>query len=367
MVLNSFIFIVLWMGVMALFFQYVKVEEPMQVMGKMEIRTALWAAVLVVIPLVYMTTKRPYIGDTYTYELAYKRIPDTWSEMLEYAGSRSKDKSFTYLQGFIKLIFRQDYRFYFFVLAVLQVSSLISVYRKYSPNYLIPIFLFIVSTDYISWMYNGIRQFTAVTIIFAGTTWLLEKKYIHYVLLILFASTFHRSALLMIPVIFIVSGEPWNKRTLFMLLGVLLIVIYVDAFTDLLDSSLEETQYENVVSDWKAWKDDGTNPFRVLVYSVPAVLSFVGRKYIHYENDRLINISTNMSIVTAGLYVISMVTSGIFIGRLPIYTSLFNYFLLPWEIDHMFSEESRKLLRILMVVCYLLFYYYQMHITSKLI
>lgn len=85
---------------------------------------------------------------------------------------------------------------------------------------------------------------------------------------------------------------------------------------------LEEIQYQNVVSDWQSWHDDGTNLLRVLVYNVPAVLSLVGLKYIHLGKSSVINVCTNMSIATAGFYMISMFTSGIFIGRLPIYFSL---------------------------------------------
>ena len=111
------------------------------------------------------------------------------------------------------------------------------------------------------------------------------------------------------------------------------------------------------------WGDDGTNVFRVLVYSVPTILSLIGLKYIHYENDPVINFCANMSIVSTGLYIISMFTSGIFIGRLPIYASLYNYILLPWEIDHMFTKKSSKIMGLFMVVAYLAFYWYQVVIT----
>ena len=64
-----------------------------------------------------------------------------------------------------------------------------------------------------------------------------------------------------------------------------------------------------------------------------------------------------MSIISTGLYVVSMFTSGIFIGRLPIYFSLYNYILLPWEIENLFTERSKKLVYIGLIGFYLLFYY----------
>ena len=118
---------------------------------------------------------------------------------------------------------------------------------------------------------------------------------------------------------------------------------------------------------FKEFKDDGTNPLRVLLYSIPAILAFMGRDRIRKENDSLINLCTNMSIVTMGLYVVSMFTSGIFLGRLPIYASLYSYILLPWEIRHLFALQSRRIVLLGLLGMYLLFYYYQMHFTWGLL
>ena len=89
---------------------------------------------------------------------------------------------------------------------------------------------------------------------------------------------------------------------------------------------------------------------------MPTILSLVGLKYVRFENNKLINICVNMSVVSTGLYLVSMVTSGIFIGRLPIYFSLYNYILLPWEIDHIFEKSSAKLIYIMLFIFYMVFY-----------
>ena len=107
----------------------------------------------------------------------------------------------------------------------------------------------------------------------------------------------------------------------------------------------------------------GTNILRVIVYSVPLLLSIVGKRYIYEANDPLINLCVNCSVITTALYAISAVTSGIYFGRLPIYTSLTGYILLPWLINHMFEKKSAILVKLLMFGCYFLFFYYQMHIA----
>ena len=285
-------------------------------------------------------------------------MPVSLGSMASYMATVKKDKGFYFVSAVIKCIVGNHVNIYFIVLAAIQAGVLIYVYRKYSSRYLVSFFLFIASTDYISWLFNGIRQFLAVTITFIGIKFILDKKYAKAIILILIASLMHQSALLVIPFIFIAQGKAWNKKTLLFMVAVIVIVAGIGQFTNVLDSMLAETQYKNVVSDWQSWNDDGTNALRVLVYAVPSVLSLIGLRFIRNEDDKVINLCTNMSIVSVGFYIVSMFTSGIFIGRLPIYFSLYSYILLPWEIDHMFTKQSARLIYVVMVVGYLGFYLY---------
>ena len=153
-----------------------------------------------------------------------------------------------------------------------------------------------------------------------------------------------------------------------MVAAILLSVVFVSRFTTWLDNVLDDTQYTNVVTEWQSWNDDGTNPIRVLVYSIPMILSITGLRHIRKANDVVINFCTNMSIVTAGLYLLSMVTSGIFIGRLPIYASLYsNGILLPWEIEHMYNSGSSKYMKFAAISGYALLYLYQIHFQWHII
>ena len=46
-------------------------------------------------------------------------------------------------------------------------------------------------------------------------------------------------------------------------------------------------------------------------------------------------------------------------GRLPIYTTLHGYIALPWMIDQIFEHRTARLIKMLAVVCYLVFFYIQ--------
>ena len=253
------------------------------------------------------------------------------------------------------------------LVAAFQMLCLVYTFRKYSENFWISIFLFVASTDYMSWMHNGIRQFIAVCMTFAAFGMLVKKHYIRFALVTMLASTIHGSALLMLPFAYIMTGPALNRKTLLMIGGVALVVPFIDRLMPLMESLLMDTQYDDMMTNEIWASDDGTNLVRVLVYSVPALVVILGRKYICRNTDPAINMCINASLITMAMYLVSSVTSGIYIGRIPIYTTRHGYMILPWLIDQIFEKSSARLVKVVMVGCYVGFYYYQMEIIWELL
>lgn len=361
---SQYVLILVWVGIATIFAKYAHVNKTVLIEGKEETRYYWLFAFIVIIPVIFMAAYRPEeFGDTGSYYWGFMHAPDSIDEVWDFANLREKDRGFYLFEGLVKVFITKDPNIFFMIVAAIQGISLISIYRYYSSDFMFSIFFFIASADYITWMFNGIRQFTAAAIIFACVPWLLKKKYVPMILAIIFASTFHQSALIMIPIIFIVQGEAWNKKTLTVILLAIIAIVFVGRFTGFLDSSLQDTQYKNVVTEYTEFGDNGTNPIRALVYSVPTFLALYGRKKIQESNSKLLNICVNMSIVSSGLYIVSIFTSGIFLGRLPMYCSLFNYILLPWEIKLLFEEDMRKTVNLVAIVLYLAYYVFQVHFT----
>lgn len=367
--MSQYILVMLWIAIVYVISQIMNVYKYEYVLGKKEKRVTWGFAILCVIPLIYWAaTRTRWFGDTDFYMSTFDSLPSTFGEISDYIKTVNKDKGFSVLSILIKMLVGNNAVTYLGVLAAIHMVILALVFRRYSSNYVMALFLFVATTDYISWIHNGIRQFTAVVLTFAATELVLKKKYVPLIAIILLASTLHGSALLMIPVVFIVQGRPWNKKSMLAICAFILAIIYVDNFTNLLDGLLVDTQYTNVVSDWQTGGDDGTNPIRVLIYSIPTLLSLIGYPFIKAEKNPVINMACNMGIISTMLYCLSAVTSGIFIGRLPIYCSLYaTGILLPWELDNIFTEGSSKIVKVLMIGCFIGFYYYQMHFTWGLI
>ena len=325
--------------------------------GRRSIRWRPIAAYALVIPFVIWAGWRRHFGDTEVYRSTFISLPSTLSAIGPYMQGVTKGYGFR----LIELLFRcfistSDIAFFVFV-AALQIICLVHVYRKYSPNYWLSFFFFIASTDYLSWMHNGIRQFIAAAIIFLCVPLIAKKRYLLCVIVVLLVSQIHAAALVFLPFIFIVNGRSWNFRTLLFIAGIMAAVIFVDRVTGFLENAMVDTAYEGDIEILKT--NDGTNIFRVLFYSVPCIMCWVLRPYLDRVNDPLLNVCANLSIVTAGFYVFSFFTSGILMGAIPIYFSLSNYILIPWLLREAFHRDSVVVLECVFTLAYVAFFYYQ--------
>lgn len=312
--------ILIWIVVVAAFYAMYGHYHYVTVNGYRERRYGKLAAVIMVLPIIYWAGTRGNVADTTAYRQGFLSASSSLASIPQIIVGDGQDKGFAVLNTVLKAFIGNRDIIFFIIIAALCMLCVTFAYQKYSYSFALSIFLFVISTDAYQWLFNGIRQFIPAAVLFACMGLILKKKYIPLIIIILIVSTVHLSALLMIPCIFIVQGKPWNKKTMLFLVAVVVIILFVDRFTDVLETLLANTQYDDVTEQFQY--DDGTNLLRVLVYSVPPVLALIGRKQIEKMDSPIISLSVNMSIISMGIYIVSMFTSGIYIGRLPIYFSL---------------------------------------------
>lgn len=327
-----------------------------------EPRAHLFMAILVFSVIIFFAGMRSSVADTSVYRETFKTYP-LLSDANSFLSDRDlKDKGFAFLGILVKTFISDNYTVWFTVVAIISGMSVALVLYKYSCNFAVSAFLFMASCQF-TWMFNGMRQFLVASIMFLCTDLILNKKFFIYAVIVCILSTIHQSALILIPVYFIVTGEPWSKRTMLFVGGIILAIIFANTFTNIFNEVVENTNYSGAMESLKD-TDDGTNIIRILVESVPTIIAFIYRDKISEKLTPIIKLSINMSLMSTGMYVISKILlSGIMIGRLPIYFSLYNLILLPWLIKIIFKDRERDLIYFLLIVCYIAFFYYQMCIT----
>ena len=94
------------------------------------------------------------------------------------------------------------------------------------------LYVYIASGMYLVSM-NGVRQYLTAAIIFTATKYILDGNWKRYFLIVLFASTFHQSALVLIPIYFVVRRKAWSTITFILLFIAVLIVIGFNQFAEI--------------------------------------------------------------------------------------------------------------------------------------
>ena len=327
-----------------------------------ENRVNLFMAFITFSVIIFFAGLRSGVADTWTYIDMFKEYP-LWPDAHKFITDPSaREPGFRIFSVLIKTYISHDYQSWLFIIASISGICIMYPLYKYSCNYGMSVFLFMVSCQF-TWLLNGMRQFLVAAILFACTPLILNKKPVPYIIIVLILSTFHKSVLIMIPAYFIVDSEPWSKSSMLFIACIILAMMFTSQFTGLLDTVVENSDYATSIGEFKG-NDDGTSPIRILVESIPIVIAFIYRDRIKEKLTPIVKISINMSLISSGLYIISKIAkSGVLLGRLPIYFSLYNLLLLPWLINNTFEKNERRLINFFMIICYLGFFYYQMKIA----
>ena len=324
-----------------------------------EARAHLFMAVVTFAVIVFFAGMRSKVGDTTAYIKMFRDYPLLQNAHDVIFDSSAKEPGFRLLSILIKTFISDNYNVWLFIIAIISGICVMFPLYKYSCNFGISAFLFIASCQF-TWMFNGMRQFLVAAIMFSCTGLILKNKTLLYIIIVCILSTIHQSALILIPMYFIAKGEPWNKRTMLFIGCIVLAMIFTSRFTNLLTDVVEQTDYATSVNEFRN-TDDGTSLIRILVESIPIMMAFIYREKIKDKLTPIIKLSINMSLIASGFYIISkIVNSGILLGRLPIYFSMYNLTLLPWLLNNIFENREKNLIYYIMILCYFLFFYYQM-------
>jgi hypothetical protein len=106
---------------------------------------------------------------------------------------------------------------------------------SYKYQYLLPLmFFFILSSGFFYWTLSGLRQSIAIMIFFYSIKFIIEKNFYQYILFIIIASFFHTSALIMIPIYFLIYLK-FNQLIIFIIFSISLFFIGKTTFLEIIN------------------------------------------------------------------------------------------------------------------------------------
>lgn len=308
--------------------------------------------------IIFWVGIRSGVADTAAYIAGFNSTPVSLSAIPQYWDfGDNKSPGFTTFNILFKHFISTDYHVWLMTIAIITGIPIMIVLRKKSEHFFYSTYLFITSIIFF-WMLNGMRQFLVAAILFLLSDWIEKKKTIPFIMAVLVLATIHFTILVMIPMYFFVTAKPFGKKIALFILLLLLAIIFLEPFVSTMENALNDTAYSGVTNQFA--QDDGVNPIRVLVMAVSPIIAFIGRKTIQKEEDPFINICVNMSVICAGIYFLGIFTSGILVGRLPIYFEIYNIILLPHLLKVCFTKDSSKIMFVLCTVGFFAYYFLQM-------
>ncbi|SEC06947.1 EpsG family protein [Paenibacillus sp. GP183] len=307
---------------------------------------------MVIAIMVLVSGLRKGIGDTFFYMHSYAITHFSWEDI----GFKA-DFGFNILQLLLQQVSNDPQILIFIVALITNVLILIVLY-KYARLFELGIYVYITSGLFLVSM-NGIRQFLAAAIAFAATKYIFSGSWIKYIVVILIASTIHQSALILIPVYFIVRRKAWTNQTYILLSVAVILVIGFTQFSEALFTVIKDTKY----SEYQNMELQGANFLRVVVLAVPIVFAFFGReklRKIFPGSDYVVN----MSLINLVFMLIS--TQQWIFARFSIYFGLYNLILIPWVVK-LFVPKEQKLIYYAILVSYFIYYFYESVISLNII
>jgi hypothetical protein len=252
---------------------------------------------------------------------------------------------------------------YWSILTVISFFSVLSYFksiRTLSYNFKVSIFIYLTIGTYI-FVFNGARQGIAAAICSLAIVEVFNKNKIKYILWVLLASQFHKTALILLPFYFIFNSKFSIKKVIIILV---LASISLKLLAPILTLFSEETN--NRYTQYIDRNASGGYLFS-LFYIVLTLLFILFRKQISKDNIKYYDICLYICIMSSLIY-LEVITTGIDINlmRLTLYFSM--GYILIWPI--IFKDVKifkYRAIKFSFYLVHIVFFYVYLATQSRLI
>lgn len=307
---------------------------------------------VVVILLSLYAAMRTRGNDTRAYINGYRRMSITVRAFFS-TGRWDSEKGplFTLLEVVCKNYITDNYHVFFLIAAMITNGLILGFMRKFSPDTVIPVFLYITMSGFGCSM-TGMRQELATAVAVWTVPLAMEKKWIRFILVLWISFRLHFATIIYVVSPFLLN-KVWNKTTIIAVIGALLAGVFFSQFSQLLLDAGDAIGFENY--DESILYGNSINVFRVLVFLVPPVLSFIFRRDIAKESQ-IIRCMANLSVVAFGFVFLGLFGKANTFGRFGILLEPAAYMVLPVIIRYIQNPRTRKVILSVMIIAFLIYY-----------
>ncbi|MGR3187888.1 biofilm exopolysaccharide biosynthesis protein EpsG [Bacillus subtilis] len=314
--------------------------------------------------LVLVSGLRYRVGtDFQTYTLLYELAGDyqnVWQIFGFGTAKTATDPGFTALLWLMNFI-TEDPQIMYFTVAVVTYSFIMKTLADYGRPFELSVFLFLGTFHYYA-SFNGIRQYMVAAALFWAIRYIISGNWKRYFLIVLVSSLFHSSALIMIPVYFIVRRKAWSPAIFGLSALFLGMTFLYQKFISVFVVVLENSSYSHY-EKWLMTNTNGMNVIKIAVLVLPLFLAFCYKERLRSLWPQ-IDIVVNLCLL--GFLFGLLATKDVIFARFNIYFGLYQMILVPYFV-RIFDEKSNALIYIAIVVCYFLYSYLLLPVDSSVL
>lgn len=294
---------------------------------------------------------RTHYNDTDTYIHNFETLTAFPNVLAGFSWKLGDNPGFVLLNSLMKSAGFSAQTFVLFY-SILFVAATITFLKRYSSRFTLSIFLFVCAHGYLFSM-AAMKQCASIAIGLMAIPYMLKRKWISYVLIILLAATFHPYILffLLMPFLYF---KPWSVGTWILLI---LTVAVGLSLPNIIETIVNTAALLGDGYNAEEFIGEGVNVFRVLVASVPVLLTLVFQNSILPKCRKSDCLFINGSFIYACILFVGLFGTANYFGRLANYYVLFPAIALPAIIEKL-SKRDRRFFTELMVICYLAYFYY---------
>ncbi len=234
------------------------------------------------------------------------------------------------------------------VCSIITTALFVLTIAKRSENFSISILLFVFAGCFTG-AFNGVRQYLATAIMFAGYHFVVDKKPFKWLLVVLLASTFHITSLLMFFVYFVCNLD-CDIKLIILYIGIAVVLLFSYEPLFKLVGLLKQEDIDSELSYMKT----SVNILRVLVQCVPIIfLFFADKNKVNGDNET--RFLLNICLLNAAIAVAAM--NSAYFSRFWIYTSCFQILMYPSLFKKM-NTKDRFVFIVLLLLLYSLYWTY---------
>lgn len=239
-------------------------------------------------------------------------------------------------------------QFYLFAISVLSIVPIAMIVYKYSKNPFLSLLLF-MSFGFYNFDFSGLRQAIAFALTFYSFRYIKQQKLLKYILIILCATLFHKSALIFFPAYFLKNIKITKAKIYFLVLVDVFIYLFKVQIFNFVNRFFYD-EYSLSVSDSYTW---------MIMCLFVLCFCFLFYKKVVKENNSVL---FNLVIIGTTIMLLSPIASNIL--RVANYYFMFIILLVPEVIAHIRTGKNRFYVGTIVVIFSILLYVYLLSVDS---